>query len=165
MMKNADFEKLNFDEGFGYEGEISIDFFGKDVNVDLTVNVEDEKIADIQYETYEKFKEKWNEFQRDVAERIIKYYNEEEKGSYGPEDKEEFDKWWPEINTIDELLNQIKLDGIIIPESFIMEDVAGGRCIYLTFSKKWGNDTEDNGIGVKIVNEEITEIGFKEIAF
>ena len=46
-----------------------------------------------------------------------------------------------------------------------MEDVAGGRCIYLTFSKKWGNDTEDNGIGVKIVNEEITEIGFKEIAF
>ena len=73
MMKNADFEKLNFDEGFGYEGEISIDFFGKDVNVDLTVNVEDEKIADIQYETYEKFKEKWNEFQRNVAERIIKY--------------------------------------------------------------------------------------------
>lgn len=60
---------------------------------------------------------------------------------------------------------QIELDGIIIPESFIMEDVAGGRCIYPTFSKKWGNDTEDNGIGVKIVNEEITEIGFKEIAF
>ena len=83
----------------------------------------------------------------------------------GEEDKEEFDKWWPEINIIDELLNQIELDGIIIPESFIMEDVAGGRCIYLSFSKKWGNDTEDNGIGVKIVNEEITEIGFKEIAF
>ena len=93
MMKNADFEKLNFDEGFGYEGEISIDFFGKDVNVDLTVNVEDEKIADIQYETYEKFKEKWNEFQKDVAERIIKYYNEEEKGSYGPDNKEEFDEY------------------------------------------------------------------------
>ena len=162
MTKNADFEKLNFDEGFGYEGEISINFFGKDVNVDLTVNVEDEKIADIQYETYEKFKEKWNEFQKDVAERIIKYYNEEEKGSYGPEDKEEFDKWWPEINTIDELLNQIELDGIIIPESFIMEDVAGGRCIYLTFSKKWGNDTEDNGIGVKIVNEEITKLVAKQ---
>lgn len=29
MMKNADFEKLNFDEGFGYEGEISINFLWK----------------------------------------------------------------------------------------------------------------------------------------
>ena len=134
------------------------------MNVDLTVNV-DEEIADLQYETYEKFKKKWNDLQKEIAEKIIKYYNEEEKDSYGPEDKEEFDKWWPEINTIDELLNQIKLEGIIIPEAFIMEDVVGGRCIYITFNKKYGNDTEDNGIGVKIVNEEVAEIGFKDIAF
>ena len=140
-MNNTDFEKLEYNEGFGYEGEMSIDFFGKDVNVDLTVNVDDEEIVDLQYETYEKFKEKWNDLQKEIAEKIIKYYNEEEKGSYGPEDKEEFDKWWPEINTIDELLNQIELDGIIIPESFIMEDVAGGRCIYLTFSKKIGGNS------------------------
>ena len=164
-MNNTDFEKLEYNEGFGYEGEMSIDFFGKDVNVDLTVNVDDEEIVDLQYETYEKFKEKWNDLQKEIAEKIIKYYNEEEKGSYGPEDKEEFDKWWPEINTIDELLKQIELEGIIIPEAFIMEDVAGGRCIYLTFNKKYGNDTEDNGIGVKIVNEEVDEIGFKDIAF
>lgn len=164
-MNNTDFEKLEYNEGFGYEGEMSIDFFGKDVNVDLTVNVDDEEIVDLQYETYEKFKEKWNDLQKEIAEKIIKYYNEEEKGSYEPEDKEEFDKWWPEINTIDELLNQIELEGIIIPEAFIMEDVAGGRCIYLTFNKKYGNDTEDNGIGVKIVNEEVDEIGFKDIAF
>lgn len=164
-MENIDFEKLNYNGDFGYEGEISISFFEKDINVDLIVNVEDEEISDIQYETYEKFKEKWNELQNDVAKEIIKYYNEEEKGSYGPDDKEEFDKWWPEINTVDELLNQIELDGIIIPYSDIIEDVEGGRCIYLTFNKKYGNDTEDNGIGVKIVNEEVTEIGYKEIAF
>ena len=160
-MKNTDFENLEYNEFFGYEGEISINFFGKNVNVYFTVNVGDEEIADMQYETYEKFKEKWKELQKEVAEKIIKYYNEEEKGSYGPENKEEFDKWWPEINTIDELLNQIEIDGIIIPEA----DVEGERCIYLTFNKKYGNDTEDNGIGVKIVNEEVTEIGFKDIAF
>lgn len=160
-MKNIDFENLEYNECFGYEGEISINFFGKDMNVYFTVNVEDEEIADIQYETYEKFKEKWKELQKEIAEKIIKYYNEEEKGSYGPEEKERFDKWWPEINTIDELLNQIEIDGIIIPEA----DVAGERRIYLTFNKKYGNDTEDNGIGVKIVNEEVTEIGFKDIAF
>lgn len=58
-----------------------------------------------------------NDFRKEIAEKIIKYYNEEEKDSYGPEDKEEF-------------------------------------------NKKYGNDTEDNGIGVKIVNEEVAEIGF-----
>ena len=29
-MKNIDFENLNYNEGFGYEGEISINFFDKD---------------------------------------------------------------------------------------------------------------------------------------
>ena len=164
-MNNNDFKNLNYNEDFGYEGEISINFFEKDVKVDIIINVEDEEINDIQYEAYEKFKEKWDILQKSVAEKIIEYYNEKEKGSYGPEDKEEFNKWWPEINTIDELLNQIELDGIIVPETFVMEDIAGGRCIYLTFSKKYGSDIEGNGIGVKIVNEEVTEIGFKEIAF
>ncbi len=46
-----------------------------------------------------------------------------------------------------------------------MGDVAGGRCIYLTFNKKYGNDTEDNGIGIKIVNVGVTEIGFKRLYF
>ena len=71
-MNNTDFEKLEYNEGFGYEGEMSIDFFGKDVNVDLTVNVDDEEIVDLQYETYEKFKEKWNDLQKEIAEKIIK---------------------------------------------------------------------------------------------
>lgn len=56
-MKNTDFENLEYNEIFGYEGEISINFFGKNVNVYFTVNVGDEEIADMQYETYEKFKE------------------------------------------------------------------------------------------------------------
>ena len=34
-----DFKKLDYNEDFGYEGEISISFFEKDINVDLIVNV------------------------------------------------------------------------------------------------------------------------------
>lgn len=41
------------------------------------------------------------------------------------------------------------MDGIIILKSFIIDDV------YLTFNKKYGNDTEYKGIGVRIVNEEM----------
>lgn len=39
-MKNIDFENLNYNEGFGYKGEISINFFDNDLNLDLTVNAE-----------------------------------------------------------------------------------------------------------------------------
>lgn len=165
MEINNHFENLNYNETYGFEGEISIDFFEKSINVDLIVNTEEEEIADIQFETYERFKEKWPELQKAVIEKILKYYNEEEKGSYGPDNKEEFNKWWPEINTTEELLEQIEFDGIIIPEAFVMEDAIGGRCLYLLFNKKWGNDIEDNGIGVQILNEEINQIGYKDIAF
>lgn len=41
------------------------------------------------------------------------------------------------------------MDGIIILKSFIIDDV------YLAFNKKYGNDTEYKGIGVRIVNEEM----------
>ena len=164
-MNNNDLKNLNYSEGFGYVGNVSIDFFERNMNVEITINSETEEIADIQEETYKKFKEKWNELQKSVAERIIKYYNEEEKGSYGPDDKNEFNKWWPEINTENELLEQIEFETIVIPETFIMEDVTNGRCLYLLFNKKWGDDIDDNGIRVQIVNEEIVQIGFKDIAF
>ena len=70
-MNNNDFKNLNYNEDFGYEGEISINFFEKDVKVDIIINVEDEEINDIQYEAYEKFKEKWDILQKSVAEKII----------------------------------------------------------------------------------------------
>lgn len=41
------------------------------------------------------------------------------------------------------------MDGIIILKSFIIDDV------YLAFNKKYENDTEYKGIGVRIVNEEM----------
>ena len=41
-----------------------------------------------------------------------------------------------------------------------------GGNIYLLFSRSRGREyLDDNGIGVCFVNEEITEIGYKDIAF
>ena len=40
------------------------------------------------------------------------------------------------------------------------------RCLYLLFSRTWGGkDLDDNGIGVCLLDEEIAEIGYKDIAF
>lgn len=71
--------------------------------------------------------------------------------------------WWPEINTVDEVKEKIDFDGIIIPNPFIME--GKGRVIYLTFNKKWGDpDFDEDGLGIKLVNEAIVEIGYRDIA-
>lgn len=162
-MKNKDFENLKYNVGFGYSGELPITFFGEQINVYFAIETESDELADIQYESYEKFKENWDELQNVIAERIIKYYNEEERFTYGPDDQEEKMIWWPEINTVDEVKEKINLDGIIIPNPFIME--GKGRIIYLTFNKKWGDpDFDEDGLGIKLVNEEIVEIGYRDIA-
>ena len=40
--------------------------------------------------------EGWDEVQQKIAAAILEYYNEEEKGAYGPDDETEFESWWLE---------------------------------------------------------------------
>ena len=81
-----------------------------------------------------------------------------------PDDEEEFDEWWPEIETKEALLNAVTLESILIRPDFLTED--DEHSIYLLFSRTWGgDDDDDNGIGVHILNEEIEEIAYKDIAF
>ena len=49
--------------------------------------------------TYEYFLKKWTALQEDLIDALIKYYNEEERFSYGPDDEVEAAEWWPEIDT------------------------------------------------------------------
>lgn len=98
-----------------------------------------------------------------LIEALIGYYNNEERFSYGPDSEEETSAWWPKIETKEALLQAVKLETIVVAEDFMMED---GRYIYLLFSRSWGGeDLDDNGIGVCFVDEKITEIGYKDIAF
>ena len=72
--------------------------FGNECELRLQINVEEgEDILPEQYEAYEYFIEKWDSIQLNILERILKYYNCEEKGSYGPDDIEAFKEWWPEM--------------------------------------------------------------------
>ena len=73
--------------------------------------------------------------------------------------------WWPDIKTIDELKDYLHIDTIIIPEDFIMENM-GGRGVYVLFNRDWGGeDYDDNGVAVSIVNECVDEVGYKDIAY
>lgn len=159
------FGKLEHD-GYAYIGKTIINAFGSECEASLQINAEEgDDIITEQYEAYKYFVEKWDSIQMDILNKILAYYNCEEKGSYGPDDKETFNEWWPDIKTIDELKDYLHIDTIIIPEDFIMENM-GGRGVYVLFNRDWGGeDYDDNGVAVSIVNECVDEVGYKDIAY
>ena len=105
----------------------------------------------------------WPKLQEHLIEELIKYYNEYEYYSYGPEDEKELAEWWPEIKTKEALLQAVTLETIVVSQDYMMNK---GGYIYLLFSRTWGGeDLDDNGIGVRYINEQIDEIAYKDMAF
>lgn len=154
-------------EGYYLTGEQTLTFGGVPCPIEVLINLSigQTEIAQIQRETFQCFMDKWPALQSELIEALIRYYNEEERFAYGPEDEEELAEWWPEIETKEALLQAVTIESIVIPREPIM-DIKGGRCVYLLFSRSWGGeDWDDNGIGVCILNEEIDEIAYKDIAF
>lgn len=66
-------------------------------------------------------------------------------------------KNYPLIETPEQTLEMITLDGIVIPYADIFE----GRDIGITFNCSW--DTE-NGLGLRLLNEKIIEVGYQDVA-
>jgi len=110
-----------YDEIFGeltldydYVAKKEITFFGNTQEVEIRISVEeDEEIKQIQRDTYEALMQNWEEMQHKIASAILQYYNEQEKGAYGPDDE----------------------------------------------------DLDDNGVAVLIEDGEVSEVGYKDIAF
>lgn len=96
-----------------------------------------------------------------IIKRIVEYYNKEQKNSYGPDDRNEMEKMWPEINSVDEMLKHLEFSSIIIQDEYLYND----GTVFLAFFYDYGDDTEGDGIGVKIKDGEITEIGYISISF
>lgn len=148
----------------GCLGRQSLYFGGNARVVEILIRGDEEnQITQRQRKALQSFMKKWPSLQKKLIEALIKYYNEEERFGYGPEDEEEAAKWWPDVETEDALLQAVALETIVVAEDFAQED---GRRIYLLFSRSWGGeDLDDNGIGVCYIDEEIDAIGYKDIAF
>lgn len=162
-----------FDEVFGevildysYIAKKEITFLGQTQEVEILIGVEEdeEEITQGQRDSFEALMQNWDEIQHKTATAILQYYNEEEKGAYGPDDKDEFAQWWPDINNEDELSEKIHLESIVILLEDITED-NGENPLYLLFNRDWGGeDSDDNGVAVFIENGEVSEVGYKDIA-
>lgn len=127
---------------------------------------EQTEVSDLQHGAYQSFLKKWPGLQEAVVQEVVRYYNVEERFAYGPDDPEEFAAWWPEIETVEEMRKWITLETVVIPSDGIMQAVYDGkRCLYLLFSRDWAEDPNNNGVGIQLLNEEITESGFQDIAF
>jgi hypothetical protein len=167
FLDNVEYEDLGY-MTVAHLNECIIDFYGEkkvEVMIDVDLN-ESKRIDKIQKETFNSFQNNIKDISKEILNTILDYYNNEEKYTYGPENIEERKIWWPNIETIDEMQKYIELEAIIIPPTSQMTDIFKGRCIYITFSKKWGDpDFDEDGIGVQIINEKVTKIGYRDIAF
>lgn len=78
---------------------------------------------------------------------------------------DEFEEWWTDIDSEEELVKKIHLDAIIVPSDYIME-IKGKNPMYVLFNRDWGGeDLEDNGVAVLIEDGEVSEVDYKYIAF
>ena len=153
-MEDKFFGELQYE--YGWVGEMTINWYGEDVAVNLVISgEEDEEIDALQYDSYAKFMEKWSTIQTNLLDRILQYYqNLRRELGYDDDSNEAY----PCISSTVEIKNRIGLDIISLPSS----GVYNGRSIALAFHCDW--DVE-NGLGILFVNEEISEIGFQDIAF
>ena len=100
------FGHISYDDDDSWSGTFPLEFGGTWHNLYILVQV-DEDITDVQRQALQCFDDKWDAIEPLLVEALIKYYNQEEKYSYGPDDKEEAALWWPAINTYEELVNAV----------------------------------------------------------
>ena len=152
------------DDWNGWYRDIPLRFGDKEYTVGLLVQGEEEDgIAGVQRKAYRRFAAKWEDLLPLLLDELLRYYNEEERDSYGPDDEEESAAWWPEIETREAMLHAVTPEMIVVPQDYMQED---GRRVYLLFNRTWGGeDLDDNGVAVAFLNESVEEIGYKDIAF
>ncbi|MGG2016513.1 DUF2004 domain-containing protein [Bacillus sp. S10(2024)] len=133
----------------------TIEFYGKEAEIALMVKgEEDGKFDEEQYVAYNSLVRNWEQLQQGFLQAILDYYKQERQElGYDIEVNENY----PQIETTNQLLEKITLVGIVVPYGDIHQD----RDIGITFDCTW--DTE-NGLGLRLLNEKVTEVGYQDVA-
>ena len=153
MINDSIFGKIEYD--YIWFRRSKIKFFNNEVDIMLMIAGDDEgQFEDGQYEAYQALINKWNEIQETFLEPILENYKQKRKElGYDIE----LNKNYPEIKSTKELLNYITLVGIKVPYA----DIYGGRSIGISFDCSWD---EENGLGLRLNNEEVIDVGYQDIA-
>ncbi|WP_427125591.1 DUF2004 domain-containing protein [Priestia megaterium] len=140
---------------YGWAKDTIIRFFGKETEISLMIDgEEDGEFDEEQYKAYQALMQNWEGLQPSLLQSILDYYKQK-RHELGYDIR--LNENYPLIETPDQILEMITLDGIIVPYADIFE----GRDIGITFSCTW--DIE-NGLGVRLLNEKIIEVGYQDVA-
>ncbi len=156
-MQDKVFGSLNYYDGC-WEREYDFKFLGMEQTVKLMVYVDEaEPIEQIQYDSFEKFQSSLEYISQLIEKDLFDYYcNERRELGYEAVPSRQY----PEISDFSELLQMIKLIGIVVPCSQVCEALEG-RVIGLLFDCSWDKEF---GLGIQLVNEKIEEIGYQDAA-
>lgn len=130
-------------------------FFDKEQNIILMVaGDEDGEFEEGQYDAYRALMNQWDSLPKTLLNPILDYYNEKrEELGFHIESNENY----PAIESVEELLTHITLTGIKVPYA----NIYGERSIGISFDCSW--DLE-NGLGLRLNNEQVIEVGYQDIA-
>lgn len=151
------------DEVFGkiaydiyWKRSYTLPFLGIDRDISLVIDGdEDSDFEDSQYKAFESFEEVKSALMLGVENGLYEYYQSnvsENRAKFG----EQADELSPIISSKEELNNLLKPKQVIVMESFELDDLNIG----LVFEAKWEPEL---GIGVKLVNGKLVEIGHQDI--
>jgi hypothetical protein len=152
VIEDKIFGKLEYDNI--WNKDTTINFFGNETEIVLMIEgEEDGKFEDGQYEAYQALIQNWDELHKRFPKLILEYY-EKRRRELGY--AYEVNKDYPLVETEEQILEMITLVGITVSYA----ELYGGRSIGITFDCTW--DTE-NGVGLRVNNEEVIEIGAQDI--
>ncbi|WP_039076053.1 DUF6985 domain-containing protein [Bacillus sp. MSP13] len=143
------------DYQYQWVGYRTINFLEKDTEIALLIGgEEDGEFDEGQYEAYNSLMNNWEQVQHNILRPILDYYQQKRQElGYDVSVNEDY----PLIETIDQLIEHITLVGISVPYDFLRE----GRDIGLSFDCTWD---EENGLGVRLINEKVEEVGYQDVA-
>lgn len=152
-MNDIVFGELEFD--YTWFKYMAIDFFHTQQRIVLMVaGDESGEFEQGQYDAYQTLLDKWDFVYPSFLQPILDYYRER-RAELGYDI--EFNEHYPPIESGEELLEHITLTGIKVPYA----GMYGERSIGISFDCTW--DTE-NGLGLRLNNEQVIEAGFQDIA-
>ncbi|AIF44502.1 hypothetical protein [Virgibacillus sp. SK37] len=157
MINDDLFGKLEYKNNF-WRGKTTIRMFESKKEIRLSVDAhEDADFSKIQKEAFQNFIDNMEDIINEAEKQVYEYYEdnyEEYRDMLG--NKLEADNFAPKIETIPELKKLVK------PTELIVRRVRknGKRRLGLICDVSW--DIED-GLGIKIENEIVEEVGYQDI--
>ncbi|MDA1602949.1 DUF2004 domain-containing protein [Bacillus cereus] len=143
------------DYQYTWVGYRTIKFLGKDTEIALLIGGEDDgKFDEGQYVAYNSLMDNWEKIEHNILQPILNYYKQK-RHELGYDVA--FNEDYPLIETFDQLIEHITLVGISVPDDFLRD----GRDVGVSFDCSWD---EENGLGIRLINERVDEVGYQDVA-